>query len=695
MKLQKKCQLQMNGKLFDMFNEMETIVENSGALIYVIDLETHEILFANKRCIEEFGHVMNKTCYKVLQKGINEPCSFCPLNQQIVSPLNLPLGNTYKWENENSINNFYYTFTSRIAKWKNGRTVNIQFGIDITEQKRLEKKLIEEKDDFIKTFEAIIDSTLEGIIVYDEYKNCIRVNQIASSFLGYTKEEMIGKSAFEFISPSALELVKKVIENDNQEPYESEMIRKDGTTFPSILRGQNLELLGNKIRISALIDNTETKRKEKQILELAHYDSLTRIPNRLLFKELFLSMIKRINRNNYYGALLFIDLDHFKIVNDTKGHMIGDLVLIETVKRIQKVLRSSDLISRLGGDEFLVAIELNHENELISIHHVNIIANKILSEIRQAYLISGFDFRLSASIGIVLFKDEYEIDELLRFSDIAMYSSKDKGRDTFTYFDPKLQQIIEEKADLIKLLREAVENNSMVIYYQLQISSKNNYETIIGVEALVRWIDKEKGVIGPDKFISLAEETGLIIPLGKWILETTISQIKQWETDEIKKYWCVSINISSKQFEEINFVNIVKLLIQKYNINPSKLRLELTENLLFKNTEESINKINELSSMGITLSIDDFGTGYSSLSYLKQLSIDELKIDKSFIEDLTTDSNDYIIVETMISIADKFNLELIAEGVETKEQFEKLKSMGCKYFQGYLFAKPVPLSELI
>jgi diguanylate cyclase len=689
-----KLLLKMNGKISNMFDAMEIIVENSGALIYVIDLETHEILFANNKCIEDFGNVLNKTCYKVLQKGLNEPCFFCPLNKQAVSSFNLPLGNNYKWENKNSINNNYYAFTSRIAKWKDGRKINIQYGIDITEQKRLEKEIIKEKDDFIKTFETIIDSTIEGIIVYDENKNCIKANQIASNFLGYTKEEMMGKSAFDFISPSHYNLVKEKIKNKDQEAYESEMIRKDGSHFPSILRGKNLELLGKKIRISAVLDNTDTKKKENQILQLAHYDGLTKIPNRLLFKELFSNMLTRINRNNCYGALLFIDLDHFKIINDTKGHIIGDLVLVETVKRIKKILRNSDIISRLGGDEFLIALELNSKIESISIHDVNIITNKILSEIREPYLISGFEFRLSASIGIVLFKDEYEIDELVKFSDIAMYSSKDKGRDTFTYFDPKLQQIIEEKADLIKLLREAIENNSMAMYYQLQIFSENNSETIIGVEALVRWIDKEKGVISPDKFISLAEETGLIIPLGKWILETTINQIKQWENDEVKKHWRVSINISSIQFEEKNFIDTIKSLIQKYKINPSKLRLELTENLLFKNTEEAINKINELNSMNISLSIDDFGTGYSSLSYLKQLSIDELKIDKSFIQDLTTDLNDYIIVETMISIADKFNLELIAEGVETKEQFEKLKSMGCKYFQGYLFAKPVPLLEL-
>ena len=401
-------------------------------------------------------------------------------------------------------------------------------------------------------------------------------------------------------------------------------------------------------------------------------------------------MIKRVERDKAYGALLFIDLDHFKLINDTKGHDIGDIVLVETAKRIKNCIRQIDIASRLGGDEFVVALEIEENDEDKVIDSMTIVANKILEEIKKPYLIHNFDFRLTASIGIMLFKDSnHKIDELMKFADTAMYNAKEKGRNRYSYFDPKLQALLEQKADLAKHLREAIDKKMMFLNYQLQIISHNKEDKVVGVEALVRWNDPKKGIIGPNLFIPIAEETGLIIPLGNWILKEVMIQLKQWEEDEIKKDWRISVNVSYRQFEQDNFVHKLKSLIEKYKINPSKLRLEITENLLIKDTQNIINKISELSLIGVTISIDDFGTGYSSLAYLKQLSIDELKIDQSFIKDILTDSNDLVIVETMLSIGKKFNLEIIAEGVETKEQYEKLVSMGCSYFQGYFFGKPV------
>ena len=281
----------------------------------------------------------------------------------------------------------------------------------------------------------------------------------------------------------------------------------------------------------------------------------------------------------------------------------------------------------------------------------------------------------------------------MKYADTAMYNSKEKGRNRFSYFDPKLQKIIEEKAYMIEKLSKAIEKNELVLHYQKQIITKNNESSIIGVEALIRWKQGNK-FIPPNSFIGIAEETGLIIPIGKWILKEAISQIKQWEKDEEKKDWRVSINISPKQFERNNFVDLLASLIKEYNINPNKLRLELTENLLITNIDETLEKIKELFDLGVTLSIDDFGTGYSSLAYLKKLPIHELKIDQSFIKDILIDTNDFSIVETILSIGGKFNLEVIAEGVETKEQHEMLVSMGCSYFQGYFFAKPIVFSDL-
>ena len=673
-----------------MYDDMEVILESTGALIYVIDLATYEILYANNISKEEFGDVIGKTCYKVLQKHQNSPCSFCPLQQPDINPLLLPIGTVYNWENQNSINHKHYLFTDRIIEWRDKRKVKVQIGIDITKQKELEIQLLKEKNDFIDSFEILINSTIEGLIIYDENKYCIKTNSVAPKLLGYSKEEMIGKYALDFIAPSSENLVKRVIQNHNQEMYEAQMIRKDGSIFPAILRGRDLILLDKKIRVSAIIDASDIKAKEKEILQLAQYDSLTKLPNRLLLKELLSAMIKRVNRDIAYGALLFIDLDHFKLINDTKGHEIGDIVLIETAKRIKKCIRQIDIASRLGGDEFVVAVEIEEYEEEKVIDSITVIANKILKEIRKPYLIQNFDFRLTASIGIMLFKDSnHKIDELMKFADTAMYNAKEKGRNRYSYFDPKLQAILEQKADLTKHLREAIDNKMMFLNYQLQIDSQNEKNKVIGVEALVRWNDPKKGIIGPNLFIPIAEETGLIIPLGNWILKEVMIQLKQWEVDEIKKDWRISVNVSYRQFEEDNFVHKLKSLIEKYKVNPHKLRLEITENLLIKDTQNVINKIGELNKIGVTISIDDFGTGYSSLAYLKQLSINELKIDKSFIEDILTDINDSIIVETMLSIGKKFNLEIIAEGVETQEQYEKLIEMGCSCFQGYLFGKPV------
>ncbi|MCT7910002.1 EAL domain-containing protein [Arcobacter lacus] len=549
-----------------MFNEMETIIESTGALIYVIDLSNYKIIYANKKSKEEFGEIIGKTCYEVLEKDLKSPCPFCPLQQQKINLIDIPIGTTYEWENKNSINHKHYLFTDKIIEWSDGRKVKVQIGIDITKQKEL----------------------------------------------------------------------------------------------------------------------------EKEISQLAYYDSLTGIPNRLLLRELLIQMIKEIKRLNSYGALLFIDLDYFKIINDTKGHNIGDIVLIETTKRIKSILRENDIVARLGGDEFIVAMKFPNNDENLVVNYINEISTKLLKEIRKPYLIHDFDFRLSASVGIVLFRnDSYSIDELMKFADTAMYNSKEKGRDRFSYFNPKLQQIIEQKADLTQKLRNAIENKEMIIHYQPQISYENNQNKIVSVEALVRWKDAKKGLLFPEKFISLADETNLIVPLGELVFEEVLMQLKQWQNDPIKKDWKISINISYKQFQEKSFYNFLKSQIEKYEIEPNKIKLELTENLLIKNTQEILDKIKQLNNLGINLSIDDFGTGYSSLAYLKQLSINELKIDKSFIKDLPNNLNDSIIVETILSIGNKFNLNVVAEGVETQEQYEKLLSMGCKHFQGFLFKKPV------
>ena len=671
----------------NLFKSMDMIINDTGVLVYVIDLESYELVYVNEKCKEEFGKdILGKTCYEVLQKDEDTPCKFCSITDRAIKTLKI--GDTFEWENVNSINGRHYIFNDRIALWENDRKVKIQVGIDVTEQQKLQQELLEEKNNAVASFETLLDATIEGLFIFDHEKRCKLVNQVVSRLFGYSRDEMLGMKALDFIADDSLETVKKYMKNSVQEPYEANMKRKDGSQFPALLRGYNVKLAGEDVRVSAIIDITKQKKYEQEILQLAHYDLLTALPNRVLFKEYISHAINRSRRTKEYYALLFIDLDNFKMVNDTVGHNIGDKVLIETAKRLKNSVRKNDVVARLGGDEFVVLIETDCKNKENVIDNVVIVTEKILEHLQQPYYIQESTFRITASIGIKLFNDAaFSMDELMKYADSAMYNAKSNGKNRFAFFNPQLQALMEKKISLIDKLREAIENGNMELHYQKQTCYKKG-KKILGVEALVRWIDPQKGLISPAEFIPLAEESGLIIRLGEWIIEEAVRQIQMWSHDEEKKSWRVSINVSSKQFEEEHFIPKLEGILEKYDVDSSLIMLELTEGVLIENFDYTIDKLHKLKALGVSLSIDDFGTGYSSLVYLKKLPMDELKIDKSFIDDLCVDENDEIITQTIISIGQKFGLDVIAEGVETQEQFEKLQSIGCHLFQGYFFARP-------
>ncbi len=666
---------------------LKFIIDGIDALIYIIDIETYEILYANQHCIEEFGDIVGKTCYSVLQKDKKQACDNCDL---LDNKYPKEVGATYKWEHLNTKNNKYYIFSDKITLI-NDRKVKVQIGINITKQKELETKILEQKTKNIETFEALSNSTIEGLIIYDENKHCVSTNSVAPELFGYNPNEMIGKNAFEFIAYESVNHVKQVINNQNQEPYEAIMLRKDGTKFPAILRGKDIQLEGKEIRVSAIMDITKIKEKEEEILKLAYYDSLTSLPNRSLLEDRANRLINKNSRNKNYGSLMFIDLDNFKNINDTKGHIIGDMILIECAKRLSKTIRRYDTVARFGGDEFIILIDTQHTDKNSAVKSVRTVANNVLTRLSKPLMIENTEYQLTASIGVAIFNDSITFDELMKRADSAMYHSKDKGKNSFSFFDPKLQKEIERKTLITDKLRRAIQNHKINIHYQKQY---NHHQKVVGVEALLRWTDKTLGYISPIEFITIAEESDLILQLGNYVIEESIKLISSWEKDKVKKDWKISINISIKQFEKDNFVKNIENNIFKYNIVPNRLRLEFTESLLFKNTDKALEKINYLKNLGLTLSIDDFGTGYSSLSYLKKLPIDELKIDKSFIDDILTDENDETIVLAILGIGNKFGFEVIAEGVETKEMYEKLLTLGCRYFQGYYFAKPVPEEKL-
>ncbi len=397
------------------------------------------------------------------------------------------------------------------------------------------------------------------------------------------------------------------------------------------------------------------------------------------------------NRSGHHGALIFIDLDNFKTLNDTLGHDMGDLLLKQVAERLENGIRGGDTVARLGGDEFVVMLEGLSDQLFETAAQAETIAKKILALFREPFSVDAYECNNTASIGVTLFTGHKQsIEELLKHADIAMYQAKTGGRNTLRFFDPQMQLVINARVKLEKGLRKALSSRQFELYYQIQVDSSNKP---LGAEALIRWQHPEHGMIPPADFIPLAEETGLILPIGQWVLEIACAQIQDWQKQANTRKLELSVNVSAKQFFQAGFVEQVMSTIKHYAIDPKLLKLELTESILIENIEDTIETMRLLGRAGIQFSLDDFGTGYSSLQYLKQLPLDQLKIDRSFIRDFAVDSGDQAIVRTIIAMAKTLNLSVIAEGVETQEQCELLKLNGCRIYQGYLFSKPLPIEQ--
>lgn len=435
----------------------------------------------------------------------------------------------------------------------------------------------------------------------------------------------------------------------------------------------------------------ERKQIEEQVSQLAFYDPLTRMPNRRMLVDRLKQALAYSARSRQTGALLFIDLDNFKSLNDTLGHDVGDMLLQQVAQRLMSCLRESDTVARLGGDEFVVMLNNLGVQSLEAAAQTKAVGEKILAVLNQPYLLATHECHSTSSIGATLFYgNQQPIDELMKQADIAMYQAKNTGRNALCFFDPQMQENIASRVALEVELRKALAGQQFQLHYQIQVDSSHRP---LGAEVLIRWIHPERGLVSPAQFILLAEETGLILPIGQWVLETACAQLKVWQQDELTRDLVLAVNVSAKQFRQIDFVAQVKSIVLRHAITPSLLKLELTESMLQENIEDTITTMNELSEIGIQFSLDDFGTGYSSLQYLKRLPLDQLKIDQSFVRDLATDSSDKAIVRTIIAMAQSLNLDVIAEGVETEQQRQLLFKRGCIHYQGYLFSKPVPIEQ--
>lgn len=570
-----------------------------------------------------------------------------------------------------------------------------------------ERKLQQERSALIKKLEIELsyrklatlafENTSEGILITDANAKIIHVNRGFTKITGYELAEVVGKKPnilhLERQSDGFYQSMRETLLETGCWEGELWNRRKNGDIYPEWLHINAVYDADGTIvnYVGVFSDIGLNKKLQQDLHQLAYFDSLTNLPNRRLLFDRLQQAVISTTRSHLHGALLFIDLDNFKTLNDTKGHNYGDLLLHEVSQRLLSCVREGDTVARLGGDEFVIMVEGLGNEITTAATHAEAIANKILASLNQTYYLDEYEYHGSASIGINLFRDSNtSIEDLLKHADTAMYQAKAAGRNTVLFFDPAMQEALEARATMESDLRQALAQQQFKLYYQIQV---DNNRRIFGAEALLRWEHPQHGLIPPNQFIPLAEETRLIIPIGNYVLRTACAQLKAWQADARTRDLQLSVNISTCQFHQPDFVEQVRTVINQTGANPSQLKLELTESIIINDLTNTIVKMLALKSLGVCFSMDDFGTGYSSLTYLKQLPFNQLKIDRSFIRDITTDPNDAAIVKTIIIIATTLELDIIAEGVETEAQLELLKQYNCTAFQGYLFSTPVPLEE--
>jgi diguanylate cyclase (GGDEF)-like protein/PAS domain S-box-containing protein len=537
----------------------------------------------------------------------------------------------------------------------------------------------------------------EGMIITDEHANILRVNKAFTDISGYTSAEVIGRNPRLLSSgrhdQRFYEAMWRSINSTGSWVGEIWNRRKDGGVFPEHLTITSVKDAAGKVinYVGSLTDITQRKQSEEEIQRLAFYDHLTLLPNRRLFMDRLRQSIASGIRNQRTGALLFIDMDNFKNLNDTLGHDYGDLLLQQIAGRLKDCVREGDTVARLGGDEFVILLEDMSGSLDDAVPQVEAIGRKVLEALGQPYNLNGTRYSSTPSIGVTLVKDQQiAADDFLKQADIAMYQAKKAGRNTLRFFDQEMQEAINRRAALESDLRNALERDQIRLYYQVQ---KTSQDKVVGAEALIRWAHPERGMVSPAVFVPLAEETGLILPIGKKVIEMACAQLKKWDQDARTRNLTIAVNVSAKQFHQPGFAGLVEQAIGRHDINPSRLKLELTESLLLHNIEETVQTMSALNLVGVQISLDDFGTGYSSLQYLKRLPLDQLKIDQSFVRDIAEIGGHLAIVQTIIAMADSMGLDIIAEGVETEKQRKLLLKSGCTHFQGYLFGKPMPIEQ--
>jgi diguanylate cyclase (GGDEF)-like protein/PAS domain S-box-containing protein len=660
-------------------------VEHSDNSIVLTDAN-RKILYVNENFEVNTGYVKDDVVGKdpkILSSGLNSIDTYKDLNKK--------LENGEKWEgeliNRRKDSSIFYEKVSIVPILVNDKLENfLAIKLDIT-------KYIQQSEE-LKESSIVFENKEEGILITDANQRILSSNKAFEKISGYTKEELLGKK------PSLLKsfkhdrfFYKKMWLSIQEKGYWKGKIYdqiKDGSIIPTWLNitavkdknGKIVKYISMHTNLQEIIDSQEKAEY------LAYHDSLTDLPNRVKLEEHLEHVISVANRDNLTMSILFIDLDRFKIINDTLGHQVGDKLLQSVAKRIREVLRDTDMVARMGGDEFIVVLETARDKKAAAY-----VCQKILDTLKKPIKIADHALNTSASIGVAMYPDNgNNITTLIKNADTAMYHAKDLGKNNFQYYNEELSINIHDQLRIEQALKHAISNNELYLNYQAQYDLKS--KEIISFEALVRWNSHKIGIVTPDIFVPVAEDTGMIIEIGDYIFERACIDFIEFKKVK-KELQYIAINISTIQFRDKHFVNKIKNIIKKVNILPSQIELEITERYIMEFNESNMITLEELRALGFRMSIDDFGTGYSSMNYLSKLPIDTIKVDKSFVDGIPKDNNNMQISKAIIALSKSLGYKTVAEGIETKEQEEILLSLNCNIGQGYLYSKPLDYNNAI
>ncbi|MEZ5646356.1 MAG: EAL domain-containing protein [Burkholderiaceae bacterium] len=652
--------------------------------------------------LDRAGHFtyLNQESERLLQKSTSDVLGLPiwdgydeNLSQRLREQVQAALTDNHRQEQEHHFPSLNRWLELRVHPFAEGLAVYFR---DVTERRHSQEQLM-----LLQTGVA----RLNDIVLIAEIHNgdaqdaaIVFVNDAFARHTGYARDEVLGRAPQMLldVAPALERLRDQGNEHLSRRQARTELLmhRKNGTMFWVELEvvGVQAETGEQSHWVAVGRDITQRKAAEDMIRHMALYDPLTDLPNRQLLVERLQRALGQSEHSGQHGALMFIDLDNFKILNDTLGHHVGDELLQKVASRLSRSVRKTDTVARLGGDEFVVMVDDLSTDPAAAAYKARVLAEKVLHMLREPFIIDNHRHFATPSIGVTPFVGMgTDVSELLKQADLAMYQAKGLGRNTVCFFDPAMQATVSANATISAELRIALQEQQFVLYYQPQVDRQG---VITGVEALIRWQHPQRGLVTPADFIPVAEDTGLILPMGKWVIETACEQLAAWADWPQTAGLSIAVNVSVHQFRHPDFVEMVVDALRRYGVRPQKLKLELTESLLAERMEVAIQKMGRLKNLGVSLSLDDFGVGYSSMSYLKRLPLDQLKIDKGFVADVLTDPHDAAISRAIIALAQSLNLQVVAEGVETQEQRDFLAYQGCDQFQGYLFAPPLPVETL-